>query len=276
MSNLIPSPLISAVADIVNERETHASLDSLFLHGGAPEEPPAGSKHVKALEWLRRINRECANPLQVLGRIIEGYMEEPPPNGVIFGDLSPTAFTPEQDKLNKALARYELKYMRGGHIVTSLGAPTRTLEEFIRDRDIPSIEHEFHRAMENVESNPREAVSAASNILESLCKVYITEEQLDMPNKQDLKPVWTVVRKHLGFDPSVVEDQDLQTILTGLFAVVDGIGALRTHASSAHGAGKKSYKLAPRHARLAIHAAHTIALYVVESWDKRKNEPSVV
>jgi hypothetical protein len=165
--------------------------------------------------------------------------------------------------------------MRGGHIVTSLGAPTRTLEEFIRDRDIPSIEHEFHRAMENVESNPREAVSAASNILESLCKVYITEEQLEMPNKQDLKPVWSVVRKHLGFDPSIVEDQDLQTILTGLFAVVDGIGALRTHASSAHGAGKKSYKLAPRHARLAIHAAHTIALYVIESWDKRKNGPSV-
>ena len=91
-----------------------------------------------------------------------------------------------------------------------------------------------------------------------------------MPAKQDLKPVWTIVRKHLGFDPSVVEDQDLQTILTGLFAVVDGIGALRTHASSAHGAGKKSYKLEPRHARLAIHAAHTVVLYVIESWDKRK------
>jgi hypothetical protein len=110
MSNLIPSPLISAVADIVIERETHASLDSLFLHGGAPEDPPAGSKHVKALEWLRRINRECANPLQVLGRIIEGYMEEPPPNGGRIDDLPPAAFTPEQDKITKALARYELKY----------------------------------------------------------------------------------------------------------------------------------------------------------------------
>lgn len=203
-------------------------------------------------------------------------MEEPPPSGSPFDDFPPAARTPEQNKIEKALARYELKYMRGGHIVTSLGAPTRTLEEFIRDRDIPSIEHEFHRAMENVESNPREAVSAASNILESLCKVYIAEEQLDMPAKQDLKPVWTVVRKHLGFDPSVVEDQDLQTILTGLFAVVDGIGALRTHASSAHGAGKKSYKLETRHARLAIHAAHTVALYVIESWDKRKNKPPVV
>lgn len=270
MSTLIPSPLISAVADIAAERETHASLDSLFLHSGAPGEPPLGSKHVKALEWLRRTNKECSKPLQVLGQIIEAYMEEPVPTGGPFDDFPPSTCTPEQEKINKALTRYEMKYIRGGHIVTSLGAPTRTLEEFIRDRDIPSIDHEFQRAMENVESSPREAVSAASNILESLCKVYIAEEQLDMPAKQDLKPVWTVVRKHLGFDPSVVEDQDLQTILTGLFAVVDGIGALRTHASSAHGAGKKAYKLEPRHARLAIHAAHTVALYVIESWDKRK------
>ena len=272
MTKQIPSPLISAVADIVIERETHASLDSLFLHGGAPEEPPPGSKHAKAIEWLRRVNKECSNPLQVLGKIIEGYMEELPPVSRPFDDFLPPTYTPAQEKINKALARYELKYMQGGYIVTSLGAPTRTLEEFIRDRDIPSIEHEFDRAMKNVELSPREAVSAASNILESLFKVYIAEEKLDMPAKQDLKPVWNIVRKHLGFDPSIVEDQDLQTILTGLFAVVDGIGALRTHASSAHGAGKKSYKLEPRHARLAIHAAHTVGLYVIESWDKRKNK----
>ena len=113
-------------------------------------------------------------------------------------------------------------------------------------------------------------MSAASNILESLCKVYIDDEGLDKPAKQDLKPVWAIVRKHLGFDPSQIEDQDPQTILTGLISIVDGIGALRTHASSAHGAGRKSYKLEPRHARLAIHSAHTVALFVLESWKKKR------
>lgn len=82
--------------------------------------------------------------------------------------------------------------------------------------------------------------------------------------------MWNIVRKDLGFDPSKVEDQDLQTILTGLLALVDGIGALRTHASSAHGAGKRPYKIEPRHARLAIHAAHTVALFILESWERKK------
>lgn len=179
----------------------------------------------------------------------------------------------DREKISKILAHCELQYVRGGKIVGALGTPSRTLEEFIRERDIASLDLEFNRALSNVESNPREAASAASNILESLCKIYIADEGLDLPAKQDLKPIWAIVRKHLGFDPSQIEDQDLQLVLSGLISVVEGIGALRTHASSAHGAGRKMYKLEPRHARLAIHAAHTVTLFALETWKKKQIKP---
>ena len=271
MKAVIPVPVIAACAQIMRDRETHASLDSLFMHAGAPGDPPEGSKPVKVQEWLRRINKDdSVEPLNILGRLIEGYMEEPPPEGGPFDDFPPPKETEIQAKLCKALARYELQYVRSGKITGAVGTPSRSLNDFIRDKDIPLLDQEFTRALSNVERNPREAVSAASNILESVCKVYIAEEGLGMPAKQDLKPVWNVVRRDLGFDPSVVEDQDLQVILTGLFAIVDGIGALRTHASSAHGAGKTSYKLEPRHAKLAIHSAHTVTLFVLESWNRKK------
>jgi hypothetical protein len=251
----------------MSQRETHASLDNLFMYAGAPGDPPDGTKWAKAQDWLRRTNAdESVQPLGVLGRLIEGYMEEEPQAS---GFEEAPAHTPDQQKINKALARYDLQYVRGGSITGMLGSPSRTLDEFIRERDIPALNHEFTRALTNVDQNPREAVSAASNILESVCKVYIAERALEMPSKQDLKPVWSVVRKDLGFDPSAVEDQDLQVILTGMLSVVDGIGALRTHASSAHGAGKKQYKLEPRHARLAIHAAHTVTLFILESWSRK-------
>lgn len=267
MRRIIPSPLISACSDICSRRETHATLDSLFAYAGAPGDPPEGSKPAKALDWLRRTNKdESVQPLDVLGRLIESYIEdEPDPISHIYEQA-----VKDKQRLTKTLAQCELQYVRGGKIVGALGAPSRTLEEFIRDRDIASIDVEFNRALSNVDSNPREAVSAASNILEALCKVYIHDEGLEAPVKQDLKPVWTIVRKHLGFDPGQVEDQDLQTILSGLISIVEGIGALRTHASSAHGAGRISYKLEPRHARLAIHSAHTVALFVLESWKKKR------
>ena len=267
MRRSIPSTLIAVCAEVASNCESRATLDSLFLYAGAIGDPPAGSKQAKALEWLRTTNKDQSiQPLDVIGRLIENYMEE---------TLDPNNPWAEnkikgREKISKTLAQCELQYVKGGKIVGALGTPSRTLEEFIRDKDISSIETEFHRALTNVEANPREAVSAASNILESLCKIYIEEEKLELPSKQDLKPIWSIVRKHLGLDPSNIEDQDLQTILSGMIAVVEGIGALRTHASSAHGAGKKNYKLEPRHARLAVHAAHTLTLFVLETWKKRK------
>lgn len=251
-------------------RETHVTLDSLFMYAGAPGDPPEGSKHAKALEWLRRINKtESVEPLRVLGRLIEAYMEEEPKDRMPWDPAPSTSEPTDKERISLILARSELQYVRGGVITGALGAASRTLDDFIKEFDAPALEHEFNRALANVDQNPREAVSAASNILESACKVYIAERKLEMPSKQDLKPVWTVVRKDLGFDPGQVEDQDLQTILSGLLAIVDGVGALRTHASSAHGAGKAHYKLEPRHARLAIHAAHTVTLFILESWRRK-------
>ncbi|MNY64113.1 hypothetical protein D3C86_2011740 [compost metagenome] len=44
---------------------------------------------------------------------------------------------------------------------------------------------------------------------------------------------------------------------------------MRTHAGSAHSEGRKGYKLEPRHARLAVNAAHTVATFVMETWEKK-------
>lgn len=267
MRELMPASLFSACAEIIAARETHASLDSLFTYAGAPGDPPEGSKPAKSLAWLRRCNKDpTVQPLVVLGRLIEGYMEESlePGNSWHESKLA------DRERIAKLLAENKLQYVQGGKIVGMLASPSRTLEEFMRDRDAAAVDNEFVRALKNVESNPREAVSAASNILESLCKAYIEDEGLEMPAKQDLQPIWNTVRKDLRLDPSKVEDKDLQKILSGLMSLVDGIGALRTHASSAHGAGKRSYKLEPRHARLAVHAAHTVVLFVMESWERKQ------
>lgn len=266
MRTEIPAAVLAVTADLAAERETHASLDSLFIYAGMPGDPPEGSKHVKALAWLRRMNHDpSVDPLRVLGRLIEGWLETP----VSPHDPWQRGLIQGRDKLLKTLSECNLQYVKGGTVAAALATPTRALAEFIRERDLESINHEFDRAVQNATSSPREAVSAASNILESTCKIIIAHEGLELPARQDLPSVWNMVRKHLGIDPSKVEDQDLQQILSGLIAIVKGIGSLRTHASSAHGAGKPAYKLEARHARLAIHAAHTLCLFVLESWRKR-------
>jgi hypothetical protein len=73
--------------------------------------------------------------------------------------------------------------------------------------------------------------------LESLFKTYIEENNLEMPSEQSIKPLWKVIRKDLNLDPAIVDDDDLKAILSGLAAIVEGTGSLRTHKGSAHGRG---------------------------------------
>ena len=56
----------------------------------------------------------------------------------------------------------------------------------------------------------------------------------------------------------------------GMISLIDGIASLRTHTGSAHGHGRRAYRLQARHARLAIHASHTLVGFFIETWDERK------
>jgi hypothetical protein len=273
MTRNIPGAVLALAADYAAYAESsHAKLESLLMHAGCPGDPPDGSMQTKALSWLRQVNKDpSCDPLSILGRTIENYMDAP----LEEGDYRFHETEEFRRKMTTALASAKLQYRQGGIIVGSLDLPTKTLAVFIKERNVAEISEEFERAARKAESEPREAVSAAANILESICKHYIEAEKLSMPSKQTLKELWNVVRKDLGFDPSQVADDDLKVVLVGLIQIVDGLGAFRTHASSAHGSGPKSYRLQPRHSRLAVHSAHTAALFILESWDnKRKSNSS--
>ncbi len=279
MPKLIPTPVVALVAQLVSDQETHDGITTMFLYAEASGDSPSGNKVVRATAWLLETNKRHAEPLAVLGSIISKYMELPE----VAPDYEHDVFLDEPEsqvklrdtvrRIEAALAKNGLQYRIGGHITDGGLAPSKGLRELIHGRDVPAIHREFERAMENVEAKPREAVSAAANILESIFKVYIEDNGLTMPDKQDLQPVFKVVRAHLGLDPANLGDRDLQTIITGLFSVVDGVGALRTHTSSAHSEGRKGYKLEPRHARLAINAAHSVATFILETWDARVSRP---
>lgn len=176
-----------------------------------------------------------------------------------------------RNKLHDILSKYGLKYTQGGRVCQiGVSRASQSLEQLLKSKNIPAIEIEFKRALDEIEKDPPASLTAACSIVESFCKVYIEEKKLALPKETTIKPLWTTVAKDLGFDPSQLEDDDLKKILGGLSSIVDGVGALRTHAGSAHGRGKTGYRIQPRHARLAVHAAHTLVLFALETWDYKK------
>lgn len=262
----IPNPIISVVADVFagdnGNGPSKADIENDFKYANAPGDMPDGGKKKMTMSWLEKINSDDSiqAPIHTLGLVLCKFMDAPNKNEYSEG----------REKISKVLSEHGLQYVNGGEIISTVGTPSRSLADFIKERNIPKLNFEFERALSKVESSPREAVSAASNILEVFCKAYIDAQKLCKPDNQDLQSIWKTVRKDLGFDPSQIEGDDLKKILSGLISIVDGVGALRTHASVAHGPGPDAYELESRHARLAIHAAHTVTYFLLEEWKNKR------
>ncbi|HEP9943538.1 TPA: abortive infection family protein [Pseudomonas aeruginosa] len=262
MNNKIPNSVIGAVSSVLAEHYySHSTLNSLFMESGAPGCVPEGNCETKCSSWLRRCNDDPGvDPMQVLGQIIQKFMELEP-------DSWNDKIGPGQERIRASLAKNQLSYQMNGFITLAGASPAaKSLADYFKASDFSSIEAEFERAISHVERDPHAAITAASAIIEALCKTYIEMHGLEMPSKQTIGPLWKVVQQHLGLnvDPTLEDDQ--KRILGGLASIVDGVGAYRTHIGSAHGRGIEPPRIVPSEARLAVHASHTIVIFVMERW----------
>jgi hypothetical protein len=265
---MVPKPVATIVGEVIGSYyNSHSDLNDLFWESGARGEPPPGTCSKKVRNWLLALNEDPeSDALIIMGKILQDFMEVDNTWKNQDGQQ-----TKGRERITGIMAQYGLTYQVGGRIIAAaVGSPTRSLEAALRSRDMKALNAEFDRAIENVEKDPPASLTASCAILESLCRIYIDTEGLQLPSKETIKPLWSVVQKDLKLDPGSVEDQDITRILSGLSSVVDGIAGLRTHAGSAHGHGSHRYRILSRHARLAIHAAHTLAIFILETWEFRR------
>lgn len=148
------------------------------------------------------------------------------------------------------------------------------LERISAEWTLDTVEREFQRAFDNLERDPEAAITAACSMLESLCRSILISRGLEAPRSLDIKSLYKEVREPLGLSPSKnIPDSeienDVRAILSAISNAVQGIGALRTHAGTAHGRERGFRRIDPRIARLAVHSASTMSLFLVETWEKR-------
>jgi len=265
----IPNPVCAVVGKVLGSHYyNHTDLDTLFMAHGAPGDAPEGNCVRKSTEWLERANATPGvDPLEVLGGVLEEFMEiQPSPWGAHNDE-----YAKRKQRVEDVLARHGLSYHQGGRILDAGASPaSKDLNAIIRSRDLSSLAAEYRRALDSLTSDPAAAVTAACAIFESFCRTYIEDEGLMPPSKLTAKELWAVVHKHLKLRPGEVEDDDVRRILGGLASVVDGLASLRTHADSAHGRGRVSYQVAPRHARLSVNTSHSLVLFLIETWDAQR------
>jgi len=182
------------------------------------------------------------------------------------------------DYMNKRLLFDGLELRKIGQVFKVVAFATNTvaaaaLKEKAKALDLDSVQNDFERALREADSDPADAITAACSTVESVCKCILDEMGKPYPAKKDIKGLVGEVAKHLNLLPGRDDlpkewEQDIRTILSGLFNVISGIGSLRTHAGDAHGKGKNPVPVDARIARLAIHAATTVSLFYIETWQR--------
>ncbi|XDA98691.1 abortive infection family protein [Sulfitobacter sp. LCG007] len=148
------------------------------------------------------------------------------------------------------------------------------LQKISAEWTLDSLDREVRRAQENVEKDPEAAVTAACSMLESVCRSILVSREIDLPKQLDIKTLYKEVREPLGLSPAKAGidtevEADVRTILSALGNSIQGIGALRSHSGTAHGRERGFRRLDPRIARLAVNSSFAVALFLIETWEKR-------
>lgn len=260
MKERIPAAVIKIISDIFSEIYTHNAIDQIFKNSGAPLDVPMGNKREKVKAWLMKTNNECEVPLVILGIVLEFFLD---------GERDPL-----QDQLIECLESEGLRYKRGGQIIKESDSIINSLRIGVHKLNLQEVDAEIERALNNVETDPLSAIHNAANVLEATFKAYL--DRMDITYKEDqdtLSNLWNLVVKDIGINPGELDDKDLKMIASGLFKVVEGTMHLRNKKSAAHGKSENQAKkifIKPRHARLAIRSAHTLAAYICEFFHEVK------
>lgn len=186
-----------------------------------------------------------------------------------------------RDYLNRALEpdRLEVTVVGGAAHLVARQAAGLIVEPFLSKvevLDFDTVQAEIARALANASDDPEDAVTAACSLVEAVCRSILAELRLPLPAKKDIDGLIRAVQGPLGLSPGRTDfpteiEQDVRQVLGGLMSVVKGIGALRTHGGDAHGREKGFRRIDSRIARLAINAASSAALFLIETWERKEH-----
>lgn len=127
----------------------------------------------------------------------------------------------------------------------------------------------------SIEIAPHISIGLAKELIETSCKSIFEERGETYDKNWDLPRLMKETTKLLKLTPEDIPNEaraaaSIKQILGSLSSVVQGIGEIRNEYGSGHGKDGKFKGLQPRHAKLAVGSASTLAIYLLETHELRK------
>jgi hypothetical protein len=127
----------------------------------------------------------------------------------------------------------------------------------------------WSRTLERAQTDPEGAITLARSALESVCKHILEEENVEITAKGDLTKLYKQAADQLQLSPDNYGEEIFKQILGSCAGIASGLAGLRNAYGDSHGKGPRYVRPEPRHSRLAINAAMTLAEFLTETYQSR-------
>lgn len=152
------------------------------------------------------------------------------------------------------------------------------VEKSVKAGDMACLSQQITRMESAVETDPALAIGTAKELVETCCSTILIELGVVPDKEWNLSKLVKETASRLRLTPKdVAEDTrgaaSIRQVLGNLGGMVAGIAELRNHYGTGHGRPIGHGGLGPRHARLAVGAASTLAAFLFETFEQRARRP---
>lgn len=144
----------------------------------------------------------------------------------------------------------------------------------IAEIDAGYVSQQITRMEAAVINDPSLAIGTAKELVETCCKTILEARGIEVTKSIDLPELVKKTSKELSLTPDDIPEQakaskTIKRLLSNLATITQGIAELRNQYGTGHGKTAKTKGLSARHAKLAVGAASTLAVFLVETNQER-------
>lgn len=158
-----------------------------------------------------------------------------------------------------------------GRNVGIVSAPgIASAKQALTGTDLVYVSQQITRMEAAVLNDPGLAIGTAKELIETCCKTILNERGAEVPKGDDLPQLVKRTVKELKLTPNDISDaakaaETIRVLLSNLASITNGLAELRNRYGTGHGKDAKAKGLSARHAKLAVGAASTLAVFLAET-----------
>ena len=141
--------------------------------------------------------------------------------------------------------------------------------------DANHLAKQIQRMKDSVETDPSLAIGTAKELIETCCKTILAKREVEIPAKPDIPTLTKATFKELNLVPEEIQKSAkgadaVKRLLSNLSTIAHNLAELRSLYGTGHGQHGSTSGLTTRHAKLAVGAASTLAVFLFETHEQTK------